>query len=95
MTPYTLDQTILPKSVILADVPELLLPVEEPGSSKLQMAVSLQRYRSSMVFTQYSCSAQPELLKDRCILYALATKMENRSENSPVHFLIEGRCLII
>ena len=32
MTPYTLDQTILPKSVILADVPELLLPVEESGS---------------------------------------------------------------
>ena len=32
MIPYTLDQTILPKSVILADVPELLLPVEEPGS---------------------------------------------------------------
>ena len=47
-----------------------------------------------MVFTQYSCSAQPELLKDMCILYALATKMDNRPESSPVHFLIEGRCLI-
>ena len=29
---YTLHQTILSKSVILKDVPELLLPVAEPGS---------------------------------------------------------------
>ena len=40
---------------------------------------------------QYSCSAQPELLKDMYILHALATKTESRPESFPIHFPIGGR----
>ena len=45
----------------------------EIQQTKFQTAVSLQQPRDSMGFTQYSCSAQPELLKDMygisCMLF--------------------------
>ena len=55
--------------------------------------LSLQRPRGSTGFTQYSFSAQSELLKDMYILHALATKTEIRPESFPVHFPIGGRRL--
>ena len=61
--------------------------------SKFQTAVSLQRPKGSMGFTQYSCLAQSELLKDMYFLHALATKTESRPESFPVHFPIGGRRL--
>ena len=61
--------------------------------SKFQTAVSSQRPRGSAGYTQYSCSAQSELLKDMYIMHALATKTESRPESFPVQFPIEGRRL--
>ena len=47
-----------------------------------------------MGFTQFSCLAQPELLKNMYILSALVMKMESQPESFPVHFLIEGTRLL-
>ena len=58
--------------------------------TKFLTTVCLRRPRGSMGFTQYSCLAQPELLKDTYILHALATKTESRPESFPVHYPIEG-----
>ena len=44
--------------------------IKEIQQTKFQTAVSLQRPRGSMRFMQYSCSAQPELLKEMNILHA-------------------------
>ena len=79
---YAVGSTVLILTVLFS----YLEGNREIRLSKFQTAVSLQQPSGSTGFMQYSCSVQPELLKDMYILHALAMKMESRPESFPVHF---------